>query len=69
VVSKEGIKINPKRVKAILDWPRQTDVTKIRSFLGLVGYRRRFVKDFSKIASALTNLLKKTIKFEWPKKC
>ena len=41
----------------------------IRSFLGLVGYYRRFVKDFSKIASALTNLLKKTAKFKWIEKC
>jgi len=41
----------------------------IRSYLGLAGYYRRFVKDFSKIASALTNLLKKTTKFEWTEKC
>jgi len=54
-LSKEGIKVNPQKVKAILDWLRPTNVTEIRSFLGLAGYCIRFVKDFLEIASALTN--------------
>jgi len=69
VVTKEGIKVDPQKVKAIIEWPRPTNVTEIRSFLGLAGYYRRFLKDFSKIASPLTNLLKKANKFEWTKKC
>jgi len=56
-------------VKAIIEWPRPTNVVEIRSFLGLAGYYRRFVKDFSKIASPLTNLLKKANKFEWTERC
>jgi len=44
-------------------------VTEVRSFLGAVGYYRRFVKNFLKITSPLTNLLKKTTKFEWSNKC
>jgi len=59
VVTKEGIKIDPQKVKAITEWPRPTNITEIRNFLGLAGYYRRFVKDFSKIASPL----------EWTKKC
>jgi len=62
VVSREGIKVDPQKVKAIIDWPRPTNITKIRSFLDLVGYYHRFIKDFSMIASALINLLKKTTK-------
>jgi len=69
VVSKEGIKVNPQKVEVILDWPRPTNVTQIRSSLGLVGYDSHFMKDFSKIPFALTNLLKKTTKFEWSEKC
>jgi len=65
MVSKEGIKVDPYKVKANLGWPRLTNVTEIRSFVGLVEYYHRFVKDCSKIPSALTNLLKKTTKFEW----
>jgi len=69
VVSKEGIKVDPQKIKAIMEWPRPTNVTEVRSFLGLAGYYRKFVKDFSKIASLLTNLLKKVVKFEWTNKC
>jgi len=68
VVSKEGIKVEPSKMKAIREWPRPTNVTEIRSFLGLASYYRRFVKDFSKITSFLTNLLKKAIKFKWTEK-
>ena len=56
VVSKDGIQVDPKKIEAVADWPRPITVTKIRSFLGLTGYYRRFVKDFSKIAVPLTKL-------------
>ena len=69
VVSKEGIKVDPQKIRAIVDWPRPANVTEIRSFLGLAGYYRMFIKDFSKISSPLTNLLKKVVKFEWSSKC
>jgi len=69
VITKEGIKVDPQKINAVVEWPRPTNMTEVRSFLGLVGYYRRFVKDFSKIAYPLTNLLKKTTKFEWLGKC
>ena len=44
VVSKEGIQVDPKKIEVVLDWPRPTTVTEIRSFLDLVRYYRRFVQ-------------------------
>jgi len=48
-------------VKTVTEWPRSTNVTEVRSFLGVGGYYRQFVQDFSKIALLLTNLLRKTM--------
>ena len=69
VISKDGIQVDPKKIEAVADWPRPTTVTEIRSFLGLAGYYRRFVKDFSKIAVPLTRLTQKNVKFVWTDKC
>ena len=63
VVSKDDIQVDPKKIEAIIDWPRPITVTEVKSFLGLVGYYRRFVKDFSKIAAPLTRLTQKNVKF------
>ena len=62
-MSKDGIQVDPKKIEAVTDWQRPTTVTEIRSFLGLAGYYRRFVKDFSKIAAPLTRLTQKNVKF------
>ena len=69
VVSGEGIQVDPKKIEAVIDWPRPTTVTEVRSFLGLAGYYRRFVKDFSKIAAPLTKLTQKNVKFVWTDRC
>ena len=65
VVSKDGIQVDPKKIKALLEWPRPTTVIEVRSFLGLASYYRRFVKDFSNIAEPLTRLTQKNLKFNW----
>ncbi|XP_074346453.1 uncharacterized protein LOC141685240 [Apium graveolens] len=65
VVSSRGIELDPAKVEAITNWPRPSNVTEVRSFLGLAGYYRRFVEGFSSIALALTQLMRKGIKFEW----
>ena len=48
-----------------MNWKPPTNVSKVRSFLGLAGYYKKFVKGFSKITTPLINLLKKDHKFEW----
>ena len=69
VISKEGISVDLAKVAAVVDWPRLTNVFKVRSFLGMAGYYRRFVKNFSKIASRLTQLLRKDHQFVWTAEC
>ena len=68
-MSEEGIRVNPTKIAAVVNWKLPRNVTKVRSFLGLVGYYRRFVRGFFVIASPLTTLLRKGIKFEWTDKC
>ena len=53
----------------MLDWEAPISVKEIRSFLGLVGYYRRFIPEFSRIAKPMTELLKKGVKFHWSDKC
>src|SRR5262249_48451867 len=59
MISKEGIPVDPKMVEAISNWPKPTNVIEIHSFLGLVGYYRRFVQDFFRISTSLTKLIRK----------
>ncbi|KAI5335023.1 hypothetical protein L3X38_025156 [Prunus dulcis] len=69
VISTEGIYVYPQKIEAVVNWPRLTSVTEIRSFLGLAGYYRRFVEGFSTIAAPLTYLTRKGARFEWSDKC
>jgi Reverse transcriptase (RNA-dependent DNA polymerase) len=65
VVSANGIMVDKEKVKAIREWPTPKNANEIRSFHGLASFYRRFVKDFSTIASPLNELVKKNIVFKW----
>ena len=69
IVSTEGIRVDLAKIEAVVGWKPPRNVTEMRSFLGLAGYYRRFVKGFSVIASSLTKLLRKGVNFEWDDKC
>ena len=62
-ISKEGIQVDPMKVKVILTLPTPTNKKEVRSFLGHVGYYKRFIKKISHIASPLYTLLTKETKF------
>ena len=68
-MSVEGVRVDPTKIEGAVNWKPPRNVTEVRSFLGLVGYYRRFVRGFSVMASPLTKLLRKGIKFEWTDKC
>nr|CAD40483.1 OSJNBa0067G20.3 [Oryza sativa Japonica Group]CAE03320.2 OSJNBa0032I19.14 [Oryza sativa Japonica Group] len=69
VISAKGVAVDPKTVTAVTDWKQPKTVTQVRSFLGLAGYYRRFIENFSKIAQPMTQLLKKEEKFVWSPQC
>ena len=69
VVSSNGVAVDPSKVVAVTEWETPKSVGDIRSFLGLAGYYRRFIENFSKIAKPMTELLKKEKKFVWTDEC
>lgn len=69
VISREGVTVDSSKIEAVQDWAQPKNASEICSFLGLAGYYRRFVKDFSRLASPLTKLTRKEIKFVWSETC
>ena len=69
IISKEGLAVDPGKIDAVVKWQRPMSVTEIRSFLGLAGYYRRFVRGFSSIAAPLTRLTRKDVPFVWTDEC
>ncbi|GKV42221.1 hypothetical protein SLEP1_g49653 [Rubroshorea leprosula] len=69
VVTKDGISVDPQKIEVVVDWKRPNSVAEIRSFLGLAGYYRQFVGDFSRIASPMTHLIRRDTEFEWTLEC
>jgi hypothetical protein len=69
VLSAEGIVVDPSKVESVTKWEQPLNVTDIRSFLGMAGYCRRFIENFSKITKPMTELLKNNTRFEWSEAC
>ncbi|KAK1424442.1 hypothetical protein QVD17_19772 [Tagetes erecta] len=65
VINETGVQVDPTKIEAIMKWEVPKTPTEIRSFLGLAGYYRRFIKDFSKIATPMTALTRKKAEFKW----
>ena len=69
IITGDGIAVDSKKIRAIMDWPAPTNVSEVHSFMGLAGYYRRFVKDFSRVAHPITSLQRKGKKFVWSDQC
>ncbi|KAI3827735.1 hypothetical protein L1987_01818 [Smallanthus sonchifolius] len=65
VINTKGIMVDLAKIETVKEWNIPKTPTEIRSFLGLAGYYRRFIQDFSRIASPLTKLTRKEVKYEW----
>ncbi|GKF50407.1 putative reverse transcriptase domain-containing protein, partial [Tanacetum coccineum] len=65
LIDSQGLHVDPAKIEAVNNWTSPTTPTEIRQLLGLAGYYRRFVKDFSKIAKSLTELNQKNKKYIW----
>lgn len=64
IISNAGVAIDPEKISTMVDWPKLQTVKALRGFFGLASYYQNFIKDFGKIASPLTDMLKKN-SFSW----
>ena len=69
VVSASSVSVDPEKIEAVMSWERPKSIFEIRSFLGLAGYYRRFIEDFSRLAAPMTKLTRKEVMFEWNDSC
>ena len=69
IISKDGIKPNPEKIKVVKEYPVPTSVKEVRQFLGLCSYYRKFIRNFSGIAAPLNQLTTKYARFVWTAEC
>ena len=68
-MSASGVSVDPEKVEAVMSLERPKSVFEIRRVLGLAGYYRRFIENFSRIAAPMTRLTWKEVKFDWDDRC
>jgi hypothetical protein len=69
IVGRDGIRTSERIIEKVKEYPRPTNLTEARGFIGLALYYRRFIQDFSKIAKPIMELFQKNVKFKWNEKC
>ena len=69
VISKVGIVVDPKNIESTMEWPIPRNVDEVRSFMGLAGYYRQFIRNFSRMGYPITYFQRKGNKFELTKEC
>ncbi|KAI0999387.1 hypothetical protein K3495_g8806 [Podosphaera aphanis] len=69
IVSTDGIRIDPKKVACVQEWPTPRSVRDIQRFLGFANFYRRFIPEFSRLATPSTTLTKKGVQFSWNDRC
>ncbi|KAI0994896.1 hypothetical protein K3495_g13285 [Podosphaera aphanis] len=69
IVSTDGIRMDPKKVACVQEWPTPRSVRDIQRFLGFANFYRRFIPEFSRLATPLTTLTKKGVQFSWNDRC
>jgi hypothetical protein len=65
IITRDGVKMDPKKVEAVVNWPQPKNVTEVQEFMGFANFYRRFIKGYSGVATPLTNLTKKDKSFSW----
>jgi hypothetical protein len=69
IISTEGVKMDPKKIAAVKEWTTPKTVKDVQSFLGFANYYRKFIKNYSKITTPLTEITKKEKGFQWDNSC
>ena len=69
VISAEGVSMDPQKIEVVVSWKLLKNVSKVKSFLGLAGYYRKFVEGFFRIEAPLTKLTRKDVKYDWVDAC
>ena len=69
IVSRDGISCDPKKIEAVKNWPRPTNIRELRSFMGFAQYHRKFISHFATLCAPLYRLTKKNTKFHWSEDC